>query len=104
MTDSDTQGKQLDLLDDYGQHSRATQKAAAKLKRTPNIERVLLAIRDSGARGLTRDEIAMKLAIPVQSVCSPVLSLLRDQAIEETKELRKTRWGAFATVLKEATR
>lgn len=103
MTDSDTRGKQIDLIEDYGQHSRATREAALKSKRQPNIERVLMAIRESGERGLTRDEIAMQLGIPVQSVCSPVLSLLRDQAIHETKDLRKTRWGAFATVLKEAT-
>lgn len=98
MTERDTKGKQIDLLEDYGQHGRETRKLAMQ-NREPLIEKILLSIRNAGAYGRTRDELAFILARPIQSICRPVLDLLRDEAIIETAIVRKTRWGRFAAVL-----
>ena len=97
-----TATKQLDLLYDYGQHARATRSQAATAKRQPLIETVLKLVRSCGTRGATRDEIAIAIERPVQSVCRPVLDLLNDGAIIETAECRPTRWGKLASVVVDA--
>lgn len=97
-----TATKQLDLLLDYGQHSKATRRQALNAKREPLIEAILNAVRSCGERGATRDEIAITLNRPIQSVCRPVLDLLRDGAIVELGVMRKTRYGKFAAVVVDA--
>jgi hypothetical protein len=97
-----TATKQLDLLFDYGQHAKATRRRALKAKREPLIEKTLNAVRSCGERGATRDELAIMLDRGVQSVCQPVLNLLRDGAIVETAECRPTRWGKPAAVIVDA--
>jgi len=97
-----TATKQLDLLYDYGQHSKATRRQAATAKRKPLIEIVLNFVRSCGTRGATRDEIAIAIERPVQSVCSPVLALLNDGAFIETAECRPTQWGKLAAVVVDA--
>lgn len=94
-----TATKQLDLLPDYGQHARKTRREAATSKRPPLIEIILNLVRNCGTRGATRDEIAIAIERPVQSVCGPVLVLLNDGAIVETAVCRPTRWGKPAAVV-----
>jgi hypothetical protein len=100
MSERDTRGKQIDLIEDYGQHGRETRKLAMQ-NREPLIEKILISIRNAGEYGRTRDELAFILSRPIQSICRPVLDLLRDEAIIETAIVRKTRWGRFAAVLVE---
>jgi hypothetical protein len=95
---NETTGKQLDLLSDYGQHSRATRREALMATRSPMLEAVLNYVRKCGAAGATRDEIAMHLDRPVQSITRPVFDLRNDQAIVETPARRPTRWGRLAVV------
>lgn len=97
-----TATKQLDLLFDYGQHAKATRRQAVNAKRQPLIEATLNAVRSCGPRGATRDELAIALDRPVQSVCRPVLDLLRDGSIVEPGDMRKTRYGKFAAVVVDA--
>jgi len=94
-----TATKQLDLLYDYGQHSKATRRQAATAKRQPLIEIILNFVRSCGPRGATRDEIAIAIDRPVQSVCRPALALLNDGALIETAECRLTQWGKPAAVV-----
>lgn len=95
---NETTGKQLDLLSDHGQHSRATSREAMTRSRSPMLELILEYVRSRTWQGATRDEIAVHLNRPIQSICSPVLALLQDHAIVETKERRLTRYGSPAVV------
>ncbi len=85
-----------------GSESASTRSAAAAqaLKRSPTrqaaIERFIL---QRGQRGALRDEIAADLQMPIQSVCNPVLALIRAGRIVETQRHRLTRTGAKAVVL-----
>ena len=84
---------------DTGRHSRATRREALKAERSPMLERVLEYVRSCKWRGATRDEIAIHCERPVQSITRPVLDLINDQSIVETKNRRPTRWGRSAVVI-----
>jgi predicted Rossmann fold nucleotide-binding protein DprA/Smf involved in DNA uptake len=85
-----------------GHESAATRSTAAveALKRSPTRQAKIegfIVLR--GQRGATRDEIAMELSMPIQSVCEPVLSLERSGRIVATTRHRLTRTGSKAVVL-----
>lgn len=93
-------------LFDTGKESASTRSAAAAeaLRRSPTrqaaIERFII---QRGQRGALRDEIAAELQMPIQSVCDPVLALIRAGRIVETQRHRLTRTGAKAVVLVAAS-
>ncbi len=71
-------------------------------KRLPLLERaaplaVLSALRQRGADGMTRDELAA--VAPLQTVCPVVLDLIRAGQVQETSRTRLTRAGKPAKVL-----
>ena len=90
------------MLFDFGSHAQETRAAAAKAaaKHESRIRRrVLDYVTACGSVGATRQEIASGIGRPVQSVCSPVLSLLRDGLLCETPDRRTTPWGKLAVVI-----
>jgi hypothetical protein len=60
---------------------------------------IIEAFEAAGARGLTREEVAAKAAIPLQSACRPVRDLEREGLLIETTKKRPTRYGKTAVVL-----
>ena len=78
------------------QTSRDAHRAAVALPR-----RVLIAnhVRACGCRGATRDEIAVALSLPIQSVTGPVRRLLDSRELHENGLTRLTRYGSPAAVL-----
>ncbi|SMP41621.1 hypothetical protein SAMN06265222_101628 [Neorhodopirellula lusitana] len=100
-------GKPSDKLEvmslfDYGataQATRAEAHEAAKPKqadRTARAEEILLS---RGATGCTRHELADLMGLPLQSICSPALRLLRDGLTVEPGIRRPTPSGGTAAVM-----
>lgn len=89
-------------LFDYGQHARATRRDAYLAAMPRQSARQLAALRslaDAGDFGRTRNELADDIGVPIQSVCSVALALLRDQLAVETDQRRLTPTGSKAAVL-----
>lgn len=86
-------------------HTTASLRAADRVREKAGSRRqaVLEAVRGSRA-GLTRDEIAEKLWLPVHAICPRVSELLRAGQLIETKDTRLTRAGCPAAVLMDAAR
>lgn len=82
--------------------SIAAAEAVRDLTRTRR-QKVLEVVRDSLA-GLTRDEIAEILYLPVHAVCPRVAELLRDGSLVKTNQTRPTRAGCSAGVLVDSGR
>lgn len=81
-----------------------TSKSAAKhLEQTgaagTQLSRVLEAVRASGARGMTREEIHIETGISVASVCGRVNTLLGKGLLIETGETRKSSAGVYQAVV-----
>ena len=92
--------KQLDLPHfDTDRNAVETRLEALKRNRGPLLLRIVELVRDSRQIGMHRDAIAAALGRPVQSVTSPVLSLLRDGELVETAVKRETRWGSPAVII-----
>ena len=62
-------------------------------------ERVLAAIRDAGEAGVTRDELAERGVVLLQTCCAIVRDLVRAGKVLESGERRLTRAGHSAAVL-----
>jgi hypothetical protein len=89
-------------LFDYGQHAAETKKAAhdaAKPKQNARRELALAELRKAGRRGHIRHTWAQSCGLPLQSICSVALSLLRDGLARETGEKRETPTGSMAAVI-----
>ncbi len=89
-------------LFDYGSAAAATRAAAhdaAKPKQTARQLAAIEALRLAGSRGLTRHELAEFMGLPLQSVCSPVLAILRSGLANEDGRKRATESGAQAAVI-----
>jgi hypothetical protein len=89
-------------LFDHGQHARETSqiaRASAIPKQSSRRERIENYIRAAGKSGRTRDEISVGLSLPIQSVCPPVLAMLRSGRLIETNQRRNTRAGKPAAVI-----
>jgi hypothetical protein len=92
---------QLDLLD-AGQNGRQTKRLAyadSLPRLAPTKQRILAFVLSRGDTGATRDEIADRLGIPIQSVCGPVKSQREAGRQKETPKRRPTRWAKHAAVL-----
>lgn len=99
--DANTPKRQLPLPHTEVEHNaRETRRAAYKRPRSPQLRRIADLVRDSGHRGLIRDEIAEILERPVHGLSGAVIALLSDGEIIETMERRPTRWRSPAAVLK----
>jgi hypothetical protein len=97
----DGKNRQIPLPFTEAEHNaRETRKAAFKRPRSPQLRRIADLVRDSGHRGLIRDQIAEILERPVHGLSGSVLALLRDGELVETMERRPTRWRSPAVVLK----
>jgi predicted Rossmann fold nucleotide-binding protein DprA/Smf involved in DNA uptake len=91
---------QPDLFD-WGATARATRAAAfdaSKPKANERHERVFAYVASCGERGATREEVANSTGIKLQSVCSPVLALLREGRLREDGRTRLTSSGSKAAV------
>ena len=76
--------------------------AAIKYARPALSKRQALILRfvvSKGDFGVTREEISTATGIPLQSVCDPVLQLLRQGLIRENGKTRKTSSGSQAAIL-----
>jgi hypothetical protein len=82
-----------------GYHSRQTQRASVRTlgasKRQESIRKLVA----NAPNGLTRQEIADALEVPVNHITKPVLDLVVAGDLVETAETRLTRWGKRAVVL-----
>jgi hypothetical protein len=93
--------EQLDLLD-HGCHAGQTRAESARQAaphghaRRDAMERHIVT---AGSHGATRDELAIALDLPVQSITGPVSELLAAGRIKENGRKRPTRYGRPAAVL-----
>lgn len=93
--------QQPDLFD-WGATANETRAAAyrgSKPKASRRQDEIAAYVRSCGQHGTTRDSIANVLAMPLQSVCGPVLALLRDGRLREDGRKRATSTGSMAAVL-----
>lgn len=93
-------------LFDYGATAKATNAAAfeaSKPKANARHERVWAYVASCGERGATREEVAHGTGIKLQSICSPVLSLLREGRLREDGRKRLTSSGMKAAVFMAVT-
>ncbi len=66
----------------------------------PRLGKLILDyVRSRGQFGAIRDEMAVALERPIQSVCSTVWNLINTGLLVPTKERRRTRWGRKASVV-----
>lgn len=89
-------------LFDYGQHAaqtRATACKSAAMKRSSRRQLALEKLKAAGRRGHTRHSWADACGVPLQSICSVALSLLRDGSAIETGAKRMTPSGSMAAVI-----
>src|SRR6056297_496791 len=99
MSDYPNVASQSLPLFDYGATAKATRADAhrqAEPKQADRRHRALQHLVDAGNRGLTRHELADAMALPLQSVCSVALALLRDGLASEPGPRRPTPSGAQA--------
>jgi len=90
--------KQQPALIEAGQAARQASKDALRAKRKPLLLEIAAWSKSRGQYGGTRDEFSAFSGRPMQSVCSPILHLLQDGELVDTKVRRQTRWGREATV------
>jgi hypothetical protein len=82
-----------------GYHSRQTQRAALQTIGTSKRQESIRKLVANAPNGLTRQEIADALEVPVNHITKPVLDLVVSGDLVETAETRLTRWGKRAVVL-----
>lgn len=89
-------------LFDFGATAQATRAAAYKASQAnePSRRDVIAAyVASCGPDGCTRDSISEGTGIRLQSVCGPVLALLRDGLLIEDGRTRPTETGRQAAVI-----
>jgi hypothetical protein len=89
-------------LFDFGQTAKATKSAAyqaAKPKLPSRREQALAVLRECGATGCTREELARRMSIPLQSVCRVARDILCDGRATEPGQTRQTATGCQAAVI-----
>ena len=89
-------------LFDFGATAKATRADAHRQAEPKQADRRRLALQllaDAGNHGLTRHELADAMALPLQSVCSVALAILRDGLASEPGPKRPTPAGSMAAVL-----
>jgi hypothetical protein len=86
-------------FDFTGCHSRQTRDNAFKTCRTSKRQREILSLFSIAKDGLTRQEIADRLDIPVNHITRAVLDLVIAGELLETNQTRLSRWGKSACVL-----
>lgn len=102
MSDYFPEASQNLPLFDFGQTSAETRAEAAKAalpKLSRRSQAAVEKLHRAGSAGLTRHELAAAMDLPLQSVCSIALKVLRSgQAIEDGRK-RKTPCGHDAAVM-----
>lgn len=91
---------QPDLFD-WGRTAAETKSAAyrkSRPKANARHEMILRFVAECGVRGATREEIANSTGLRLQSVCSPVLTLLQEGRLREDGRKRPTSSGSAAAV------
>ncbi|WP_430451684.1 hypothetical protein [Rhodopirellula europaea] len=102
MSDYYSQASQNLPLFDFGATAAETKAAAAKAAKPKRKVRSVVALerlQRAGADGLTRDELAAAMDLPIQSVCSVALQILRSGDAVEDGRKRKTACGHDAAVI-----
>ena len=95
---SSTEFRQQEF-DFTGCHSRQTRDNAFKTCRTSKRQTEILSLFSIAKDGLTRQEIADRLDIPVNHITRAVLDLIIAGELLETNQTRLSRWGKSACVL-----
>lgn len=90
--------KDQGYLIETGQTARKASVDALRKNRPPLLLEIIAWTESRGQYGGTRDEAATALKRPLQSVCRPILNLLQDGELVDTKTRRQTQWGREATV------
>lgn len=85
-------------LIEAGQSARQASVDAMTAPRMPLLRAIADWVHRRGRLGATRDEVATALCRPIQSVCRPILALLQDGELVDTRRRRLTQWGCEATV------
>jgi hypothetical protein len=86
-------------FDFTGCHSRRTRDSSFRTCRTSKRQNEILSLIASAEDGLTRQEIADGLNVPVNHITRPVLDLIIEGELLETNQTRLSRWGKSACVL-----
>ncbi len=86
-------------FDFTGCHSRRTRDSSFRTCRTSKRQNEILSLITSAEDGLTRQEIADGLNVPVNHITRAVLDLIVSGYLLETAKTRLTRWGKNAAVL-----
>jgi len=82
-----------------GCHSRQTQRIAVKACGDSTRQTTIRRLVANALNGLTRQEIADALDVPVNHITKPVFDLVVSGDLVESAETRITRWGKRAAVL-----
>lgn len=106
---SETDGKSIPTpytqqeFDFTGCHSKRTRESSFRTCRTSKRQAEILSLFANAVDGLTRQEIADRLSIPVNHITRAVLDLIVAGELIETSQTRLTRWNKSAVVLVRST-
>jgi hypothetical protein len=90
-------------FDFTGCHSRQTRSDALKTCHLSKRQAAIRSMVANAPNGMTRQEIADALQVPVNHITRPVLDLVVTGQLMETAQTRLTRWGKHACVLVRTT-
>jgi hypothetical protein len=96
---SSRQGYTQPEFDFTGCHSRQTQSIAVKTCIASKRQAAIRQLVANAQNGMTRQEIADALDVPVNHITKPVFDLVVSGDLIETAQTRVTRWGKRAVVL-----
>jgi hypothetical protein len=91
-------------FDFTGCHSRQTRSDALKTCHVSKRQAAIRSMVASAPNGMTRQEIADALEVPVNHITRPVLDLVVTGELVETVQTRLSRWGRHGAVLVSSTR
>ena len=100
---SSPQGYVQAEFDFTGCHSRQTRDNALKTCHVSKRQDSIRSMVANAPNGMTRQEIADALDVPVNHITRPVLDLVVAGQLMETAQTRLTRWGKPACVLVRTT-
>jgi hypothetical protein len=96
---SSRQGYTQPEFDFTGCHSRQTQSIALKTCSASKRQAAIRQLVANAPNGMTRQELADALDVPVNHITKPVFDLVVSGYLIETAQTRLTRWGKRACVL-----
>jgi hypothetical protein len=91
-------------FDFTGCHGRQTRNDALKTCRVSKRQAAIRSMVANAPNGMTRQEIADALDVPVNHITKPVFDLVVTGELVETAQTRLSRWGKHAAVLVSSSR